>query len=165
MSISVERVTALINLCYCYCVQHNKVKFLRLLQRFYFTFLSSLCIKGHPIPKVLSLLVWFIPWTMAETKAYNEVLNYLRDNEYPIDFSKDQKRNLRKKALQCKVLEDGALFFIGQRKGEPKRWVHCQDEQQKTLKAFHSDKIAGHFSRDKTREKVCTKFNATCLEL
>ena len=103
MSISVERVTALINLCYCYCVQHNKVKFLRLLQRFYFTFLSSLCIKRHPIPQVLSLLVWFIPWTMAETKAYNEVLNYLRDNEYPIDFSKDQKRNLRKKALQCKI--------------------------------------------------------------
>lgn len=51
---------------------------------------------------------------MAETKAYNEVFNYLRDNEYPIDFSKDQKRNLRKKAIKY-VLEDGALFFIGPR--------------------------------------------------
>ena len=48
---------------------------------------------------------------MAETKAYIEVFNYLRDNEYPIDFSKDQKRNLRKKALKY-VLEDGALFVI-----------------------------------------------------
>ena len=101
---------------------------------------------------------------MAETKTYNEVFNYLRDNEYPIDFSKDQKRNLRKKALKY-VLEDGALYFIGQKKGEPKRWVHCQDEQQKILRACHSDKLAGHFGRDKTREKVCTKFNATCLEL
>ena len=89
---------------------------------------------------------------MAETKTYNEVFNYLRDNEYPIDFSKDQKRNLRKKALKY-VLEDGALYFIGQKKGEPKRWVHCQDEQQKILRACHSDKLAGHFGRDKTREK------------
>ena len=101
---------------------------------------------------------------MAEAKAYNEVFNYLRNNEYPIDFSKDQKRNLRKKVLKY-VLEDGALFFIGQRKGEPKRWVHCQDEQQKILKACHSDKLAGHFGRDKTREKVCTKFNATMLKI
>ena len=62
---------------------------------------------------------------MAETKAYNEVFNYryLHDNEYSIYFSKDQKRNLHKKALKY-VLEDGALFFIDQRKGEPKRWVH-----------------------------------------
>ena len=101
---------------------------------------------------------------MAETKAYNEVFNHLRDKEYPIYFSKDQKRNLRKKALKY-VLEDGALFFIDQRKGESKRWVRCQDEQQKILKACHSDKLAAHFGRDKTREKLCTKFNATCLEL
>lgn len=101
---------------------------------------------------------------MAEAKAYNEVFNHLRDKEYPIYFSKDQKRNLRKKALKY-VLEDGALFFIDQRKGEPKRWVRCQDEQQKILKACHSDKLAAHFGRDKTREKLCTKFNATCLEL
>ena len=74
---------------------------------------------------------------MAETKAYNEVFNYLHDNEYSIYFSKDQKRNLHKKALKY-FLEDDALFFIDQRKGEPKRWVHCQDEQQKILKACHS---------------------------
>lgn len=101
---------------------------------------------------------------MAETKAYNEIFNYLRDNEYPIDFLKDQKRNLRKKALKF-VLEDGALFFIGQRKGEPKRWVHCQEEQQKIMKACHSEKLAGHFGCDKTREKVCKKIHDACLEL
>ena len=93
---------------------------------------------------------------MAKMNAYNEVFNYLRDNEYPINFLKYQKRNLRKKALKF-VLEDGALFFIGQRKGEPKRWVHCQEEQQKIMKACHSDKLAAHFGRDKTREKVCKK--------
>ena len=101
---------------------------------------------------------------MAETKAYNEVFHYLRNNEYSIDFLKYQKRNLRKKALKF-VLEDGALFFIGQRKGEPKRWVHCQEEQQKIMKACHSDKLAGHFGHDKTREKVCKKIHHACLEL
>ena len=101
---------------------------------------------------------------MAETKAYKEVCNYLCNNEYPIDFLKDQKRNLCKKALKF-VLEDGALFFIGQRKGEPKRWVYCQEEQQKIMKACHSDKLAGHFGRDKTREKVCKKIHDACLEL
>ena len=97
---------------------------------------------------------------MAETKAYNEVFNYLRDNEYPIDFSKDQKRNLRKKALKY-VLEDGALFFIGQRKGEPKRWVHCQDEQQKILKACHSDKLACYstnLNKCHRNETICALF-------
>ena len=54
------------------------------------------------------------------------------------------------------VLEDGALFFIGQKKGQPERWVHSRDEQQQILKACHSNKLAGHFGRDKTKEKVCT---------
>ena len=54
---------------------------------------------------------------MTETKAYNKVFHYLRDNEYPIDFSKDQKRNLRQKAQKF-VLECDALFFIGQKNGQ-----------------------------------------------
>lgn len=94
---------------------------------------------------------------MAETKVYNKVFNYLLDNQYLIDFLKDRKRNLRNKALKF-VLEDGALFFIGQKKGEPKRWVHCQEEQQKKMKACHS-------GRDKTREKVCKKIHDAFLEL
>jgi len=94
---------------------------------------------------------------MAETKAYNEVFYYLRDNQYPDDFTKDQKRIIRRKA-QNFVLDDGALFFVGKKNSQPKRWVHNTDEQEKILKACHYDKLAGHFGRDKTREKVCTKF-------
>ena len=81
--------------------------------------------------------------------------HYLRHNEHPIDFLKDQGRDLCRKAQKF-VLEDGALFFIGQKNGQPERWVHSRDEQQQILKACHSDKLAGHFGRDKTREKVCT---------
>ena len=60
---------------------------------------------------------------MAETKAYNEVFYYLRDNQYPDDFTKDQKRIIRRKA-QNFVLDDGALFFVGKKNSQPKRWVH-----------------------------------------
>ena len=67
---------------------------------------------------------------MAETKAYNEVFYYLRDNQYPDDFIKDQKRNLQRKAQKF-VLDDGALFFVGQKNSQPKRWVHNTDEQEK----------------------------------
>ena len=57
---------------------------------------------------------------------------------------KDQGRDLRRKAQKF-VLEDGALFFIGQKNGQPERWVLSRDEQQQILKACHSDKLAGHF--------------------
>lgn len=97
---------------------------------------------------------------MAETSTYDEVFYYLRDNKYPDDFMKDQKRNLRKKAQKF-ALDNGALFYIGMGKNDlPRRWVYNKDEQQKILAACHSDKLAGHFGRDKTREKVCANNNA-----
>ena len=99
------------------------------------------------------LLSWFLP--SAKRKLTTKFFHYLRHNEHPIDFSKDQGRDLRKKAQKF-VLEDGALFFIGQKNGQPERWVHSRDEQQQILKACHSNKLAGHIGRDKTREKVCT---------
>ena len=34
------------------------------------------------------------------------------------------------------------------------RWVHDKEEKERILHASHSDKLAGHFGRDKTREKV-----------
>ena len=44
----------------------------------------------------------------------------------------DQKRNLHKEA-QNFVLEDGALFFIGQKNGQSERRFHNRDEQQQIL--------------------------------
>lgn len=95
-------------------------------------------------------------WEMTETKVHSEIYHYLRDSQYPKDFTKDEKRNLRKKAQKFVLLE-GALFFVGQDKSkQPKRWIHDIDEQRKILTVCHlDDKIDGvHFGRDKTREKV-----------
>ena len=51
-------------------------------------------------------------------------------------------------------LDDGALFFVTNENSEPKRWVHNKEEQEKIPHACHSDKLAGHFGRDKTQERV-----------
>ena len=61
-------------------------------------------------------------------KLTTKFFHYLRHDGYPIDFSKDQGRDLRKKARKF-VLEDGVLFFIGQKNGQPEGWVHSRDEQ------------------------------------
>ena len=93
---------------------------------------------------------------MAETKAYNEVFHYIRDNEYPIDFSKIRKEiDVRKsknsflklvrcfsQAIKTVSLEDGFT---------------AETSSSRSLKACHFDKLAGHFGRDKMREKVCTR--------
>lgn len=95
---------------------------------------------------------------MAETKLYNQVFQYLRDNQYPEGWTKDQKRNLRKKAQKF-FLDDGALFFVANENSEPKRRVHDKKEQERILHACHSwDKLAVHFGRDKTREKGLYNF-------
>ena len=73
---------------------------------------------------------------MAETKLYNQVC------QYPEGRTKDQKRNLRKKAQKF-FLDDGALFFVANENSEPKRWVHDKKEQERILHACHSgDKLA-----------------------
>ena len=90
---------------------------------------------------------------MADLTAYEEVFHYLRDNEYPNFYNKDQKRNLRKRSQKF-VLENGVLFYKGLDNSEPRRWVPNVDEQKKILTACHSDKLAGHFGRDKTKHKV-----------
>jgi hypothetical protein len=90
---------------------------------------------------------------MAELTAYEEVFHYLRDNKYPDSYNKDQKRNLRKRSQKF-VLENGVLFYKGSNSSELRRWVPNVDEQTKILTACHSDKLAGHFGRDKTKHKV-----------
>ena len=74
---------------------------------------------------------------MAEITAYEEVFHYLRDNQYPDIFTKDQKRNLRKKAQKF-VLENG-VFYIGVDSSQPRRWVQNADEQKFFLADCHSD--------------------------
>ena len=68
---------------------------------------------------------------MAETKLYNQVC------QYPEGRTKDQKRNLRKKAQKF-FLDDGALFFVANENSEPKRWVHDKKELERIVHACHS---------------------------
>jgi hypothetical protein len=94
---------------------------------------------------------------MNEKNAYDEIFNYICDGSYPSGAEKDQKRNLRKKAEKF-VLKDGALFYVGKSNSQPRRWVYGVEEQKQILTACHADKLAGHFGRDKTRDKVCIQY-------
>ena len=107
-----------------------------------------------------SILSRFLPSAMAETKAHNEVFHYLRDNEYLIDFSKIRKEiHLRKsnnsfwKMVRC---FSQAIKTVSLKDG-----FTAETSSSRSLKACHFDKLAGHFGRDMTREKVCTR---RCLE-
>ena len=74
------------------------------------------------------LLSWFLPSAIAETKAYDEVFSLSPPWRVSDRFFERSGRDLRKKARKF-VLEDGALFFIGQKNGQPEGWVHSRDEQ------------------------------------
>ena len=63
----------------------------------------------------------FLRQRWPKRKLTTKIFHYLRFNERPIDFSKDQGRDLRKKAQKF-VLEDGALFLIAWKMGsQPRR--------------------------------------------
>lgn len=103
---------------------------------------------------------------MEEETKHNEVFEYLHANVYSDGFNKDQKRNLRKRAEKFR-LENATVYFIGSGgKQQPKRWVAKRSEQLKILEACHSDKLASHFGRDKTRDKVSSfEFSRLILAL
>lgn len=92
---------------------------------------------------------------MSESQLYQQVFDYL-SGDYPEGSTKDQKRVIRKKSMNFRLV-DGALYFVGKDgKNEhgPRRWIANEEEQRRIIASCHSDKLAGHFGRDKTRDKV-----------
>ena len=65
--------------------------------------------------------------------------------KYPDGFSKAQKRIFRKRPAKFSII-NGFLVYKDSR-----RWVINKNDQQKILESCHSDKLPGHFGRDKTR--------------
>ena len=92
---------------------------------------------------------------MSESQFYKQVFDYL-SGDYPEGTNKAEKRLIRKKSASFRLIE-GELYFVGKNgKNEdgPRRWVPNEEEQRRIIVSCHSDKLAGHFGRDKTRDKV-----------
>ena len=93
--------------------------------------------------------------------GYQAVLQYLSSGTYPISSTSNNKRAIRAKSAKF-VLDSGVLFLV--QKDHPRRqWISSREQQQNILFACHSDKLGGHFGRDKTREKITSRYTHSLM--
>ena len=88
--------------------------------------------------------------------SYEVVFEYLRGSEYPDGADANKKRAIRKKAKHF-VIKDGILFYSSDDK--LKQWITSEERQKQIVESCHADKLGGHLGRDKTREKVSSRYN------
>ena len=86
-------------------------------------------------------------------ETYDLIYNYERYSRYPYpdSFDKEQKRELRRKASKY-TLEDEMLYWKG------RRWIINEEQKDRIFQSCHADQLSGHFVRDKTREKIWSRF-------
>ncbi|KAL5494076.1 hypothetical protein EMCRGX_G015347 [Ephydatia muelleri] len=90
-----------------------------------------------------------------EKLLYQDVMKYIMERAYRVDAEKNWKRTIRRKAGEF-VLEDGQLYTKGD---DRRRWVFDEEDQKRVTEACHDDKLGGgHFGRDKTLQKACSRF-------
>ena len=88
-----------------------------------------------------------------ETALYRQIFQYIQSGNYPDKLTKSQKRSLSLRA-QDFTLQEGLLFYKSKKDSQPRRWITDLNQKKEILESCHSDRLAGHFGRDKTREKV-----------
>ena len=98
--------------------------------------------------------------------TYNEVFQFLSEEKgkYAENCTEGRKRAIRKFSGNV-LLENGVLFYIqrdDKYREEVKRkrqWIYDQQMQRKILQSIHDDSAGGrHFGRDKTRDKVASRY-------
>ena len=100
-----------------------------------------------------------------EAVEHAEVHRYLsqQDSKYDAQCSENRKRTIRRFSAHF-VLQDGLLIHVQEKeKGSEvqlrRRWVNDKKEQQQILKSVHDSSAGGcHFGRDKTRDKIASRF-------
>lgn len=99
--------------------------------------------------------------TVKNPVRYGEVFLYLRGGKYEEGCSDTRKRSIRRFAANV-VLEDGVLFYVQRSKGKndvKRRWVEDKKQQEQILVSLHDSSAGGcHFGRDKTRDKVISRY-------
>ncbi|KAL5509260.1 hypothetical protein EMCRGX_G004598 [Ephydatia muelleri] len=93
---------------------------------------------------------------------FSVVEDYLRMNQYPKGISKGDKANLRRKCKNFKF-DCGVLYFRRVKKGEGdeegwKIWVRTEDEKRRILESCHAGIEGNHLGRDKTIQKISSRF-------
>eukprot|EP00731_Ephydatia_muelleri_P034765 Em0075g18a len=93
---------------------------------------------------------------------FSVVEDYLRMNQYPKGISKGDKANLRRKCKNFKF-DCGVLYFRRVKKGEgdEEGWKICvrtEDEKRRILESCHAGIEGNHLGRDKTIQKISSRF-------
>ena len=86
---------------------------------------------------------------------YQTIYDYLHCGKYPAGSSFNQKRATRNKAKKF-VIKDGVLHY--KTKDGLRQWITETHQQRKIIQACHADKLGGHFGRNKTRQKIASRF-------
>ena len=99
-------------------------------------------------------------WKMDSAK-YRNILEYVKSQNYPAGFSKNEKLILRK---FCKNFEyddqTDCLFYIDKRRDGStlKRLVIKEDEKSRVFEECHSADFSGHAGRDNTIRKIKQRY-------
>ena len=86
---------------------------------------------------------------------YSVVFDYVQSQKYPEDCEENKKRAIRRKAQKFSV-RNGVLFYTYN--GHNQEWICEVNKQRQIIEAAHGDKLGGHFGRDKTREKITSRW-------
>jgi len=75
---------------------------------------------------------------MAVEEEYDQIYTYLRFQQYPEGFSKDQKRNFRRRCRNNFELDRGLLYFHTKGSKDLKQVPRSQAERERVLESCHS---------------------------
>lgn len=107
-----------------------------------------------------------------ELERLQEIEDYLRRGKYPDDIQKKDKPNFRRRCRNNFKFEGGILYYkkcsgkkaatiSGQFPGasEWRVCVRSEEDKRRILESCHGGTAGGHFGRDKTLEKICSRFH------
>lgn len=84
------------------------------------------------------------------------LFHYIAKQDYPADYSKDEKRRLREKSLSF-CLSGGDLFHIGS-SGCRARVIVDNEEKKHLIETIHEGIGGGHFGQNATIRKISERF-------
>ena len=98
--------------------------------------------------------------TSKRPVTYRECFRYLcgHGDKYVKDTTKIRRRAIRRFANAKIALENGVLYYSEDGK-KKRQWIEIRETQLQILQSVHDDLAGGcHVGRDKTREKVCSRY-------
>ena len=84
-----------------------------------------------------------------DASEYERVKAYLSRSVYPSEFNKDEKRQLRRKALQFH-LDESQILYLKSKVGVGNRRVIRQEEKVNILSHIHSGIGGAHYGESNT---------------